>query len=245
MNKLKTNILTLSLLSSVLFLFSCDVYNEHVRPSSNITTRNESFEGYNMIDASHAFQVYVTFSDTEETIEIEANDNLHQYIEVKKINNTLRIGLRNNISVRGSATMNAYITTKHVDAFAASGASKIILESPLDTDDTYIHLSGASSFYGDIQTLNLLADLSGASVAKVSGTSSDLDVEASGASLFKDYGFETDNLHADISGASNIYLTVQNEIEVEASGASNLKYKGNGVIVYQDISGASSVKKMN
>jgi hypothetical protein len=70
------------------------MFNEQVKPSGAITTRNEAFEDYDMIEASHAFQVYVNFSDTEESIEIEANDNLHQYIEVKKINNVLHIGLK-------------------------------------------------------------------------------------------------------------------------------------------------------
>jgi hypothetical protein len=79
----------------------------------------------------------------------------------------------------------------------------------------------------------------------VSGSSNYFDIEASGASTCRDYGFEINDLHADISGASNLHLTVQNEIEVEASGASNLTYKGNGVIVYQNISGASSVRKIN
>jgi hypothetical protein len=242
---MKTNVLTLTLFSLVILLFSCEVFDEQVKPSRDITTRSELFEEYNVIEASHAFQVYVTFSDTEEVIEIEANDNLHQYIEVEKVNNKLHIGLKNNVSVRGTATLNAYISTRFVDAYAASGASKIILESPLDAENMNINLSGASRFYGDIQTSDLFADVSGASKMNISGSSDFFHVEASGASVCKDYGFVTDNLHADISGASSIMLTVQNEIEVEASGASNLSYKGSGVVVYQDISGASSVKKVN
>jgi len=239
-----SNVITLILLSFSLFLFSCNVFDEHVRPSGDVTTRNESFENYNAINTSHAFQVYVNFSDTEEIIEIEANDNLHQHIEVKLVNNTLEIGLRDNISIRGSATLKAYITTRHVSSFSGSGASRFINQSPIEAENVNIHLSGASNFSGDIQTSELIVDLSGASVMNISGISNEFDIEASGASVCRDFGFETNYLKADISGASGLYLTINDEIDVEASGASNLHYKGNAVISHQDMSGASTIKKI-
>ena len=242
---MKLNAITLTLISLGLFLISCDVYDEHVRPSDEITVRNEDFQDYDMIEASHAFMVYVNFSDSEESIEIEANDNLHQYIEVKKENNTLHIGLRNNVSVRGSATLRAYVTTKHVSAYSGSGASRFIIESPLSSDDVNVYLSGASTFNGDVHSNQLYVDLSGASVMNISGATDIFEIEASGASVFKDYGFEANDLDANISGASNVSLTVDNEITVEASGASSLKYKGTAVVKSQNVSGASTVRKVN
>lgn len=243
---MKTNsVITLIFLSISIFLISCDAFDEHVRPNGDVTTRNESFENYNTIDASHAFQVYVNFSDNEEIIEIVANDNLHEYIEVRKVNNILEIGLRDNVSIRGSATLKAYVTTKQISSFLGSGATRFIVQSPVESENVGVHLSGASNFSGDIHTSDLLADISGASVMSISGFSDQFDIEASGASVCEDYGFETNYLNADISGASNLYLTVNDEIDIEASGASALKYRGDAVISYQDISGASTIKKVN
>jgi hypothetical protein len=242
---MKTKILSLVLLSLTTILFSCDPFDHHVVPGDDVSTRNENFEDYDMIDASSAFTVYVSFSDTEEEIEIEANDNLHQYIEVKKINNTLHIGLRNNISVRGSATLKAYVTTRHVSSYSGSGASRFVIESPLETEDANVQLSGASVFTGDLDVNTLSVDLSGASVMNITGSANILEAEASGASVLKDYGFYSQTLIAELSGASSIFLTVDDEIDVEASGASTLHYKGSAVIIHQDLSGASSIKKVN
>jgi hypothetical protein len=164
---------------------------------------------------------------------------------VRKINNTLQIGLKNNVGIRGSATLKAYITTKHVSHYSGSGASRFILESNLESENVSIQLSGASIFNGNVTADNLLADLSGASELNISGSSNEMNVDASGASLFKDFGHTTDNLIADLSGASNMFITVNNEIDVEASGASHLRYKGNAVIKHQDLSGASDVTKIN
>jgi len=242
---MKTKILSPILLSLTTFLFSCDPLDHHVVPSDEVSTRYESYENYDMIDASSAFTVYVVFSDTEEEIEIEANDNLHQYIEVKKVNNTLHIGLENNISVRGSATLKAYVKTKHVSLFSASGASRFFVDTPLDAEEVNVHLSGASTFAGDVSANTLLADLSGASVMNITGNTNLLEVEASGASILKDYGFTSQSLIAELSGASKAYLSVNDEIDIEASGASSLHYKGNASIIHRDLYGASSIKKVN
>jgi len=241
---MKTNLLTLTILSAALFLFSCDIHDDHIVPSSNITTTQATFSDYNGIDASTAFTVYINFSNDEESIEIEANDNLHQHIEVKKQNGILFIGIEDNVHVRGNATLNAYITTKDLSSFSASGASRIIVEDLVETNNAQIYLSGASKFIGQFNVDQLYSDLSGASILDIDGFSNDFELDASGASVFRNYVFSTKKMKADLSGASNAYLTVEEEIDIEASGASSLMFKGNAIITHQDLSGASTVKKM-
>jgi hypothetical protein len=242
---MKTKVFALILASVNLFLFSCNINDTHVIPDSKVTTRQATFSGYDMIDASTAFSVFVTFSDTEESIEIEANDNLHKHIVVEKVGGVLKIGLEHAVNVRGSATLNAYITTKHVSGYMASGASRLLVESPINSDEASIYLSGASTFSGALEVNKLNVDLSGASIMNIEGYTNVFEVEASGASVIRDYGFDSNTLIADLSGASNIYVTVDEDIDVEASGASILRYKGSAVIKRQDLSGASVVKKMN
>jgi hypothetical protein len=241
---MKTNLLSLAVLGFTLFLFSCDVIENDVRPSSKITTAQATLSDYTAIDASTAFTVYINFSDTEESIEIEANDNLHQYIEVKKENETLFIGIKNGVHIRGNSTLKAYISTKNISGFSASGASRIIVKDPIEESNVNIYLSGASNFSGEINCDQLFADVSGASVLSIAGYSNDFEIEASGASVLSDYEFITKRIRADLSGASNAALTIEDEIDIEASGASILRYKGDAVVIHQDLSGASSIKKM-
>lgn len=242
---MKTQLISLTLIGFALFLFSCDVIDNDVVPNNKVTTMQATYSNYNAIDASSAFTVYVTFSDDEESIEIEANENLHQYIEVKKLNNVLKIELEKNISLHGSATLNAYIKTQHVSKYEGSGATRFIVENTIEADDVHIYMSGASTFTGEIDANNLYSDLSGASVMNVDGFTNNIDIEASGASMLKDYGFQTRSLIADLSGASSVYISVEEEINVEASGASALHFMGPAIIIHQDLSGSSSVKNMN
>lgn len=242
---MKTKLFVLLLAGMNLMLFSCDMNDNHVIPSNKVTTQQFTISDYDMIDASSAFTVYLTFSDTEESIEIEANDNLHQHIEVKKVNNVLEVGFENNFHVTGSATLNAYIKTKNISGYMASGASRFIVEDPIMANEVSIYLSGASTFTGEVESNNLFADLSGASIMNINGKVNSVDLEASGASVVRDYGLGINKLKADLSGASNAQLTIMEEIDIIASGASVLNYKGSAVIARQDLSGASEIKKVN
>lgn len=243
MNTLKSILLSLLITASITSCFN----NTTVHPSNNITILNKEISDYEGIDVSSAFVVDVEYSSTDESIEIEANDNLHQYIEVEKVNNLLRIKIQNGVSIRGNATLKVHIVTNDVlNYFAASGASTISLTDDISSDDVTISLSGASKFNGTINSNTLDIDLSGASNADLQGSTESLSLDATGASTLSDFDMVVqDKANIRLSGASNANLTINGTIDVSASGASNLRYKGTGSITDIDLSGASQVIKVD
>ena len=88
-----------------------------------------------------------------------------------------------------------------------------------------------------------MIDQSGASDVTINGMVSSLTISASGASDTKGYDLVSDNCRAEASGASDISVTVNKELNAHASGASSINYKGEGVIRDLHSSGASSVSK--
>ena len=227
-----------------IFLSSCEEFGEVVTPSASITTETHTASGFTGIDVSHAFNVYVNFSEATESIEVEANENLHDHIIVEKQGNTLVVKMKDYIRLRMStATLNVYITTAFLDNFTASGATDVVLYDVLKASDVYMDLSGASSLSGTIEADDLTCDLSGASDLDLSGSADYLSLNASGSSTVKDYVLSVNWLDADLSGASDAFLTVNERLDVEASGASSVHYRGSGTIYSQDLSGASSISK--
>ena len=241
---MKTRILLPTLIGISFMLNSCDNLSTIVA-SDNVTTQDYSYTDYNQIEVESAFSVFVSFSDTEEKIEIEANENIQQYIEVKKESGALKIRIQDDISISGSSTLNAYITTKKVADYSASGASRFIVSDAVISNETTIFLSGASSFTGEIEVENIRADLSGASILKLTGASDSFELNATGASLIGDFDFTTKYLDVNLSGASNTSLTISENMDVIASGASTLRYKGDGSISSQNVSGGSSLIKVD
>jgi hypothetical protein len=64
----------------------------------------------------------------------------------------------------------------------------------------------------------------------IKGSTTNLSIDASGASHFKGYELSTDNCRVDASGATDIKITVNKVLNAEASGATNIDYMGTGMI---------------
>ena len=213
-------------MKAITIILACTIFmivagcssDDKVTPSGNIITKNHHFSDYSALIISHGFKVFVTFSETEEEIEIQADDNLHAFIEVYKREDRLIIKLKNNVSIQGQTTMNVYITTKHVDIYTGSGGSIITLENKLIADEVDVEVSGGSAFVGDLNAASLTVELSGGSEIDIGGESDTYRVGASGGSSFRNYNFLVDELTANLSGGSQGYVTVTNEIKVNASG---------------------------
>lgn len=241
---MKTHAIFTTLIVLALIFTSCNKDDENVTPSDTVTTVTKNIIGYSKLDVSDAFKVYITFSDTDEKVQIEANDNLQAYINVQKQNDWLVIWIDDNVNVNGNSVLNIYITINNIDEFSAEGASKINLQNDLNTNNIEIELTGASSFNGTLFTNELNSTLTGASILTIVGESDSFDIEFEGASNMEGFNFITNHLIADLEGACNVSLTVNVDLNVKAEGASNVYYKGNGIIESQNLSGGSQIIKV-
>jgi hypothetical protein len=201
-------------------------------------------KNYHGINVSNAFDVYITQSDVE-AVAVSAADTKHRdRIKVEVKNGILHISYDNEVRWNsGNKKLKAYISIKQIDHLTISGACDVYIKGELKADALVINQSGASDLDGKISVKQLKVDLSGASDIKITGLASNLDIEASGASSFKGFDLVTDFCNARASGASDIRITVNKELSAHASGASDVHYKGEGLIRDLKTSGASSVNK--
>ncbi|MFC4221315.1 head GIN domain-containing protein [Flagellimonas marina] len=131
-------------------LMATSCVQETVWVSDEVSTRNYDFENITALQVATDFNAYVTFSETEERVEIEANDNLFNKMDVFMEGNKLVVKLENNIRVKGRETLNLYITTRNINWFKASSDAAIFLENPLHANSVSINLSSDGHFIGDI-----------------------------------------------------------------------------------------------
>jgi Putative auto-transporter adhesin, head GIN domain len=230
----------------LLFLAVCTSAAVLAQPTikdANVQVREA--KNFTVIKLSSAFDVYLNQSN-EESVAVSASEN--QYLEEIKVevkDGVLEIKYQPKNGKWGSANrkLKAYISFKQLDKLDASGACDIDIVGIWKASGAKIHLSGATDFTGKVDIQKLDLDISGASDSKISGNVSELDVEASGASSFKGFDLATDYCNARASGASDIKITVNKELSVQASGASDVDYRGNGTVRDLKTSGASSVSR--
>jgi hypothetical protein len=223
-------------------LLCAGVYAQQPISDPNIQVREA--KDFHAISVSSAFDVWLT-QGNEEKVAVSAGDAKDLAgIKVEVKNGVLEIGWDHKGKWgRGNKKLKAYISFKKIEKLTASGACDVSITGTLKADDLEVDLSGATDLNGKLDVKKLSIELSGASDAKISGTTVQLDIESSGASSFKGYDFSTDYCNAKASGASDIKITVNKELSAHASGASDVDYKGAGVIRDIKTSGASSVSR--
>jgi hypothetical protein len=204
-----------------------------------------SAKDFHAIDISSAIDLYLNQSESEAVAvsakDIKTRDRIITSVE----NGVLRIRLEREgwNWHEGNKKLKAYVSFKNINSLSASGASNVYVNGSIKGDRLDLHLSGASDFKGSVKLNTLMIDQSGASDVTINGMVSSLTISASGASDTKGYDLVSDNCSAQASGASDISVTVNKELNAHASGASSINYKGEGVIRDLHSSGASSVSK--
>ncbi|HNP54689.1 MAG TPA: head GIN domain-containing protein, partial [Ferruginibacter sp.] len=140
-------------------------------------------------------------------------------------------------------TMRVYVSFRDLAKLEGSGATELRFENEIKLPRLDIHISGASDLFGTLNVDDLSLNMSGASDAKLKGRAEKLSLECSGASDFKGYDLLSVNCQVQASGASDLQLHVDKELSADASGASSIYFKGNGVLKNIHTSGASEIAR--
>lgn len=228
---------------AVVLFASLTFAQKTIIPDANAEQRTLS-GSFNAIKVSGGIDLYLSQYETESIAVSASQDDYRARIKTVIENGTLKIYYEGDkVWTRGNKKLKAYVSFKNLENLTASGASDVVVTGAIAVPALRIDFSGASDFKGDVKVDKLTIELSGASDAKISGTANEVSIQSSGASDVKGYDLVVENCTAKASGASDINITVNKELNVHASGASDIFYKGTGVIRDIHSSGASTVAR--
>ena len=148
------------------------------------------------------------------------------------------------ISLSGASSVNGLSCEGFAAKIDLSGAS-ILKAFTFFGNSIDAEISGASEMrFNTIDIDYCAVNLSGASIFSGGGYAVKTIFDASGASDFKTFNLESENLDIDLSGASEAEVTVNNTIKGRITGASTLRYRGGANVSGVSTSGASSIKPL-
>jgi Putative auto-transporter adhesin, head GIN domain len=202
-------------------------------------------KGFHGIEVSSAIQLFLS-QGAEESVAVSASDPKYvARIRTEVDNGVLKIWYDNQKWNWSSANrkLKAYVSFKTLDKLYASGACDLLIQGVISGPSLDLRLSGASDFKGSVKLNQLALNQSGASDVSINGMVNVLTIRATGASDVKGFDLISDTCTAQASGASDISISVNKELNAHASGASSINYKGDAVIRQMESSGASSVSK--
>jgi len=125
------------------------------------------------------------------------------------------------------------ITMPALEKIEAEGYGKIEFEN-FESDNIDIDLRGPVKLRGDINTRDLVINLTGKSEADLSGHATNLDAELQFASKLRAYNLEVEDAIVEASGASSAKVNVSKSLEMEEGLASDIDYRGNPHVIKRD-----------
>lgn len=230
-----------ALVSPILLLISLLAFSqEKAIYDANVEKREVG--GFQAIRVSDGIDVYLSQS-TEEGVAVSAAD-IGDRNRIKTIveGGELKIYLDKGWNWRNKR-LTAYVAVKSISKLRAAGGSDIIIKGKLTCDKLELSLSGGSDFNGEMAVTDLKVNQSGGSDVHIKGSAVNVKVDASGGSDFKGYDLNAEYAILQVSGGSDATITVNKEMAAEASGGSDVNYKGNPVIKYKSASGGGSISK--
>jgi hypothetical protein len=229
--------------------------------SGDMVETEHAIAGFTGVAAEHSFDIRVTKAAGYSVV-VTCDDNVEQFLVVKKTGNMLQLGLQPGRSYT-SVTLQADITMPQCDEVDLSGSAAAVLtgfssEGPFDaslsgssmlvlTDleaaDVEADLAGSSQVRGSLVARDVDFVLSGSSSLELVGSADELRLNGSGSSSFELLSLLVHDADINLSGSSRASVGVDRELRVDLSGSSSVVYYGAARLTDVRLSGSSTVTK--
>jgi hypothetical protein len=212
----------ITLVGSLLCLAGgCNHFLGHVLVGSGVSvTESRETESFDALNVSGAMTANVTIGEPP-SIEITADDNILPLVVTEFRDGSLVIRLNHRGRLRMNEGITVTIVTPELRRVEVSGACQVEI-AEVATEEFVVNLRGASQLAANGICERLVADVSGASKLECE------DLASVSAQI-------------DASGASKAYVTANESLFADASGASSIRYSGNPADVQVDKSGVASI----
>lgn len=211
--------------------------------SGNLVTDTRQVSGFDKIEVRGDGDL-VIIQDGTESITIETDDNLMQYVVANVQDGTLELRLdRNGMDNFRPTRLIFTVHVKELTGIAASGTWDIASEK-IETGDLNITISGIGGVNIDRLTAkNLIVTFNGTCAIDATGQVTSQSITLSGTNAYraKDLQSETTAIH--ISGTGDAILWVTDSLTVSLSSAGTVQYYGNPQTKIES-SGAGSVQRL-
>ena len=187
--------------------------------------RSYQVKGFENVEVSNGIGITL-LQDSNISLKMTGAPSQLDRLDIRTNGNTLHIGFKP-LSGLFSGPVTAQLTMPLLSGLRLSGGSQgEIRFDARNTSKLSLELSGGSGLKGTVIAKSASIEASGGSMLKIEGFSEDLTLEASGGSRNESPEFATGNATLALSGGSYAKLAVQNQLTVEASGGSEVHYKG-------------------
>ena len=239
-------ILIISIIATVIVVASAVIFLGNWLPSEvvgsgELVTQQEDFIDFSSIDISSGFEIEISKSSSY-SLSITTDDNIIEYIQVSKTDNTLKVRTQAGITYE-SITLQIEIEMPELDHIELSGGSKGTIKDFISSNVFSVDLFGGCQLEGSFTTTeNITFELFGGSqLNEFVGEANDAIIELSQGSQIDLSEFVVNNSNVNLRGGSQATINLNGRLDANLIGGSALEYIGDPTLGDIEVSDGSTV----
>ncbi len=217
---------------------------QSVKGNGTVAKRTYNVGSFDKIELNGIFNTVLT-QGTEEKVVIETDENLQQYIKPVVNGGTLRIELKDDVSIKNTTKMDVYVTLKDLKTLSNNGVGNISSGGKISLSELKIESNGVGNINLDLEAGKLVLEMASVGNIKLEGSADEGDFLISGVGNVKAEDMSIKTLKIKCSGVGNANVYVTDVIYPAIEGAGNIRCKGNPTVKDLRKSGVGNFKLKN
>jgi len=235
----------LVLLLGVGVVMSCRfVTGKRVRGNGNAQTEQRSVSSFEGVASFGAFDIVVKTGDAH-SVEIEADENLLQYITTEVDGDVLEVSTRRGYNLRPRTKMTVTVTAPYYTELSSHGSGNIKGENLINSPKRVkVALYGSGNIHADMNAPAVKAEIAGSGNIFLTGAAKEFSSTIHGSGSIRAAQMQAETSDVQIAGSGDVEVFANNTLNVNIMGSGGVKYRGNAQI-NSKIAGSGSVTKLN
>ncbi|HRF96287.1 MAG TPA: head GIN domain-containing protein [Aggregatilineales bacterium] len=230
----------LAILMLSMFISACSSL-VGIQGSKNIISENRAVSNFSSIDVAIGADITLIQGENE-SLTIETDDNILEYIQTTVQNGKLSIDTKPNTNISPSQPIKITLSFKTLSHIAVSGSVNITADT-LTLETLTIDSSGTTNIVATDVTLEaLVITTSGSGNIQFDGSAATQTITVSGSATINNFGLTSENAILNVSGTGEIEVNIATTLTIDISGTGKVRYMGDPVIT-QNITGTGTVTK--
>ncbi len=214
--------------------------HETIYGSGNVVTEERDIREFTGLKVSSGIDVIIR-QGKKISLELEADDNLHEAIITEVEGDILKVYTKKNI--RKARSKKVFLVYEDLNTIRISSAGDVTGENTLKTGNLDIDLSSAGDLNLEVLADKITCDISSSGDARLSGSTEVLVASLSSAGDLHAYELITQKADVSCSSAGDARIYATEEFNLRSSSAGSIYYKGEGRVANSHTSSAGSIVK--
>ena len=225
----------------VLSLSSCyfDGWGTGISGNGNVVEDVRDVDGFTGVEVSTGIDVFLSQGNNFEVV-VEADENLQEVIltELKGDNLVVRT---DHVNIRSAKSKKVHVTLPELTELKISSAGDCVGQTPFQCGDLNLSISSAGDLTLEVEAGRINLDISSSGDARLAGSAEVLDATLSSAGDLHAFDLVAGRVDVNVSSAGDARVHATEELEMNASSAGNIYYRGEAEVVRSTSSSAGSI----